>query len=179
MIKSYQTLRGLDPEYIERLRGRFWAKVQRAGGDDCWEWTAAVASSGYGCIGIMGKSQSAHRVSYELNIGPISASLFVLHKCDNRRCVRPDHLFMGSHSVNMQDAVAKGRLSPGGQYSKLTAEKVATMRHEYRAGVGTLALARKYQVSEATVRNTVHGRQWLDAPGPIAPPGALYNRRAS
>jgi hypothetical protein len=175
MIKSYQTLRGLDPQYIEQLRGRFWGKVDRTG--DCWEWQAAVNSQGYGCISIMSKSQLAHRVSHELNIGPIPAGMLICHKCDNPLCVRPDHFFLGNTSANIQDAIQKGRHKPTKGYTKLTAALVATMRQDYQSGMKTSALAEKYQVSGATVRNTVHGRQWLDAPGPIAPSCNRYNRR--
>ena len=88
---------------------RFWPKVRKADGDGCWEWQASRMPKGYGRLGISGVMVLAHRVSYELNIGPIQAGLFVLHKCDNPSCVRPDHLFLGTQADNVHDAKAKGR----------------------------------------------------------------------
>jgi hypothetical protein len=88
---------------------RFWAKV--ATSDGCWEWQAVRSSQGYGAFRPTPESrqQSAHRYSWELAHGSIPPGLWVLHRCDNRRCVRPDHLFLGSASDNAQDAIAKGR----------------------------------------------------------------------
>lgn len=85
---------------------RFWAKVAK--GDDCWLWTGAVAGYPGNDYGAFNKGK-AHRFSWELHRGPIPAGLFVLHKCDVTRCVRPDHLFLGTQKDNMQDMVAKGR----------------------------------------------------------------------
>jgi hypothetical protein len=82
---------------------RFWARVEQ--GEACWRWTGYATPSGYG----MHQDLIASRVSYVLAVGPISAGLFVCHRCDNPICVRPDHLFLGTHSDNMRDAMAKGR----------------------------------------------------------------------
>lgn len=88
---------------------RFWDKVDKSG--DCWLWTAGITAGKYGIISISGKRHYAHRVSWELVNGPVPEGLFVLHKCDVRRCVRPDHLFIGTHDDNMADMMAKGRHS--------------------------------------------------------------------
>jgi hypothetical protein len=87
---------------------RFWAKVQR--GEGCWEWQGANNGKGYGCFGKEGsRPYYAHRFSWELHAGPIPDGLFVLHRCDNRRCVNPEHLFLGTQGDNMRDMIAKGR----------------------------------------------------------------------
>lgn len=89
---------------------RFWPKTIRDENSGCWEWTAHIASNGYGRFGLNGKARDSHRVAWELSFGPIPNGLSVLHVCDNRRCVRPDHLFLGTQRDNMIDAVRKGRM---------------------------------------------------------------------
>jgi len=69
---------------------RFWSKVNKT--DECWIWTAGKNQKGYGQFRLNGKTQKAHRVSYELMIGPIPDGLQIDHLCRNRACVRPDHL---------------------------------------------------------------------------------------
>lgn len=86
---------------------RFWAKVQKS--DNCWEWTGLLNAWGYGRFWT-GRHMSAHRYSWELHNGPIPAGLYVCHHCDNRKCVRPDHLFLGTQRDNLLDASRKGRL---------------------------------------------------------------------
>src|SRR4051812_22074657 len=86
---------------------RFWSKVDKTG--ECWLWTAYRDAAGYGRFGLAGKVQKAHRVSYELAVGPIPAGAHVLHSCDNPPCVNPDHLRVGSRIDNMRDKFMRGR----------------------------------------------------------------------
>lgn len=99
-----------------RFEARFWSKVDKAPYEQCWEWKAATnPQSGYGVIRvgskIMGtaRTETAHRVSWLLAHWLIPRDKHVLHKCDNRRCVRPDHLYLGTHQDNMGDVAARGR----------------------------------------------------------------------
>lgn len=105
--------------YSEADKQRFWAKVLKVEGG-CWEWQATRIKAGYGHINIGGRILRAHRVSYELAQSPIPDGLCVLHKCDNRPCVNPDHLFLGTKKDNFWDAVQKGRLSRTPNPSRLT-----------------------------------------------------------
>lgn len=90
------------------MQDRFWQHVAKSEG--CWEWTGANSGRGYGRVGVDGgKTTGAHRVSWEMHYGPVPDGCSVLHRCDNRPCVRPDHLFLGDKLANMADMVAKGR----------------------------------------------------------------------
>lgn len=89
---------------------RFWRYVVPMMDDrGCWEWTGALKGGSSLSYGIFGKHDRAHRVSWEINCGPIPAGLFVLHRCDNASCVNPRHLFLGTQRQNMHDMLAKGR----------------------------------------------------------------------
>lgn len=96
------------------LTDRFWEKVEKTPG--CWLWTGSCTEKGYGSIGSGGRDGShliASRVSWELYFGPIPAGLWVLHRCDDPACVRPDHLFLGTAADNTADMVSKGRHAHG------------------------------------------------------------------
>lgn len=105
----------------------FWSKVNKFGPlpdqsiphylglDQCWEWTGCKRE-GYGRFNIRRLNQSSHRISWEIHNAKISGNLFVLHKCDNRACVNPSHLFIGDNQLNMSDKSSKGRCnSPSGK----------------------------------------------------------------
>ncbi len=97
---------------MSTLRTRFDCKHVADPSTGCWNWTGVRIPKGYGYIstgGRAGKNVCAHRVSFELNTGPIPKGLFVLHRCDNPSCVNPAHLFLGTQRDNIRDMVTKGR----------------------------------------------------------------------
>ena len=95
------------------LGQRFWSKVRCGTQDECWEWAGALSSKGYGHIGYLGRVREAHVVSFIIANGPYPADLDVLHNCDNRRCVNPGHLRLGTHQDNMRDMKVRGRARNG------------------------------------------------------------------
>lgn len=95
------------PELSYRQKDRFWSLVHKTEG--CWLWCGQILDEGYGRVEIHGKNFQAHRISFFLTNGFDPGEQLVLHECDIRRCVKPDHLFLGTKKDNTQDAVAKGR----------------------------------------------------------------------
>jgi len=106
---------GVGMKYTIEETERFWRKVEKEKstvfyfGTRCWEWTAAITKVGYGELTIRQNVLLAHRVSYELAFGEIPRGLLICHNCDNRKCVNPHHLFLGTHKDNTHDMMKKGR----------------------------------------------------------------------
>lgn len=142
---------------------RFWDKVLI--GDGCWIWAAARTKTGYGTVGVgNGKTSQAHRVSWELCVGPIPDGMQVLHKCDNPPCVNPDHLFIGTNDDNMKDRKAKGRYDLRGEknpLSVLTEDAVRDIRENYRPRKTPLKyFAEKYGVRLSAVHMAFKRKTW-------------------
>lgn len=135
---------------------------------DCWYFRGSHTNLGYGVLHALGEKR-AHRVSWVIANGPIPAGMHVLHKCDVRCCVNPDHLFLGTHADNMRDMTAKsrnrfvplpGELNPA---SKLTAKVVRQIRDEYARGeVSQSALAKAHGVSVITVNRAINRKTWVN-----------------
>jgi hypothetical protein len=144
---------------------RLLAKAVLNEGSGCLEWLGCKDGGGYGMFAHNGSTQRAHRVSYEFHVGPIPAGLCICHRCDNRVCINPDHLFLGTLSDNVADMDAKGRrVMPIGVMhgsAKLTEDDVLSIRAA-SGGHGLLTdLARSYGVSRTQISNIRQGRYWL------------------
>jgi hypothetical protein len=148
------------------LAERFWEKVEKT--DGCWLWAGSKRKTGYGSFSVgPSVSEGAHRVAYRLAFGPVPDGCFVLHRCDNPQCVRPDHLFLGSHLDNMADMRAKGRQPKPDHHgeknatAKLTESAVREIRQLFRSGKASVkAVAAEYGVTEGAIRHILSGLTW-------------------
>lgn len=144
---------------------RFLVKINKT--KHCWIWSAAKFRNGYGCFARLGRSRLAHRISWEIHKGEIPRGLLVLHRCDNRPCVNPDHLFLGTHHDNNMDCIMKGRQVSGHVLGskhgrcKLTEAAVLAMRNEYVPRIVSQAtLAKKYCVTKSAIQAILERRRW-------------------
>ena len=136
----------------------FLNKVNRT--KTCWLWTGCIDRLGYGRFQIT-KAYHAHRVAYELWVGPIPSGIHVLHTCDVRSCVNPHHLWLGTHADNMRDRENKGRANhPTGEFnggSKLTLDQVKRIRLDTRFH---RRIAEEYKVCRNTIHRIKHQLTW-------------------
>lgn len=176
------------------LAERFWEKVDKNGPvmpvmrTKCWVWTASCEKrNGYGQLGIGGgRWERAHRVSWSLHVGTIHEDKCVLHHCDNPKCVRPDHLYLGTKKNNAQDRERRGRSnhavgSRHGRYThpgqtsgslngraKLNEEMVRELlRRHFQLGEKKAALAREFKLSKTSVGHIVSGKLWPKVEGRV------------
>lgn len=150
----------------EPIAVRLWRHVSKS--DTCWLWTGSLTDCGYGRIGRGGRGKgtvTVHRTSWELVHGPVPAGMSVLHKCDVRNCVNPDHLFLGTQADNVADMYAKGRnnnVGPLGEKApaaKLNREQV----REILASKSSIALAQRFGISYRHMRQIKTGVRWQKA----------------
>lgn len=150
----------LTEEFIERFHAK-WKRDRKTG---CWNWTASIAGKGYGQIKIPGtrKQMYAHRLSWLIHNGDIPEGQFILHVCDNVRCVNPEHLFLGDASKNANDMKAKKRHLYGELNSKhrLTKQDVREIRAMLSMGVRQRRIAAAYEISQIEVSRINTRQRW-------------------
>jgi hypothetical protein len=134
---------------------RFERTIFFASPDGCWYWTGAKGNHGYGQFALNKKTFLPHRLAYQIYVGKIPKSLHVLHSCDNRICVNPDHLFLGTPLDNMRDKIKKGR----DRYNtKLSFEQVQEIIKMVSDGVKQRDVAKKFNTCFQNISMIVNGK---------------------
>jgi hypothetical protein len=138
---------------------RVFGRVSVAG-SGCWEFSGSRFRLGYGSVTHGGKVCSAHRLAYEIAIGPIPEGMHVIHACDNPPCVNPAHLRAGTHSDNMNDKMAKGRgIMPRTRHTKLSKGDAVTIR-EMRGRCSQRELSERFGISQSNISRIQSGERW-------------------
>lgn len=140
---------------------RFWSRVNKGKKNDCWEWRGSTSQNGYGFMSVNYKNYTTHRLSWFFTYSGWP-TLWVLHSCDNRKCVNPAHLREGTALDNANDAKERNRLSYGQQHhcSKLTEKDVLEVRSDRKNGYTQEALANKFNISRRAIRSLLSGKTW-------------------
>jgi hypothetical protein len=175
-MKSAENNFVIDRRQSRSLAERLWERVDKsAGKEGCWIWLGGTVRGRYGQIrlspsggALRGRKTTTHRAAWELSFGPIPSMMHVCHRCDNPRCVNPQHLWVGTHSENLADMKAKGRAARGERSgtARLTQTQVRAIRKALQANIYSLSeLAELNGVSRSTIDNIKHQRTWefLDA----------------
>lgn len=141
---------------------RFWSKVKKT--KKCWNFLAAFTRDGYGQLGIDGSMRRAHRISWILKHGKIPKGKYVLHTCDNRKCVNPKHLFIGNQKDNMVDMMNKGRnADTSGENNgrhRLDKNAIKVIKILYKDGMSQKDIANKFYVGRSTISHLLVGDTW-------------------
>ena len=145
-------------EIDDRDRARFLRKVPDRPEAGCWLWGACLyPTTGYGAFSVRGQNRGAHRISYQLFVGDLADGMVVDHKCRNRACVNPDHLFAGTFAENSADMVSKGRQTHGETRSKLKVAQVLAIRVDPRKHS---VVAPEYGVTRTLIRAIRERKVW-------------------
>jgi len=145
------------------LLKKFWKFVDKQDRSECWIWKGG--KNPYGKASVNGKHMGAHRLSYQLFKGIIPIGMQVLHRCDNKPCVNPDHLFLGTAKDNLEDAISKNRLNVHQSKNegekngrrKITEDDVRSIR---QSSESTTVLAKKYGLERHQIRLVQRRVRW-------------------
>lgn len=163
---SEETKRKISTALTTPIEERFWSKVDIRGDDECWEWLAGKDKNGYGIIQLNGRSVKAHRIAYLLRYGLIDNNLLVCHKCNNRSCENPAHLYQGTPQDNATDRVNADKHPKGERnYSaKLAEQQVIKIIELLKNGKSHKFIAEAYKVSKGAIRNINKMKSWKYLP---------------
>ena len=143
---------------------RFWSKTVKNEKNGCINWIASKNKCGYGQFRIGNKILYANRVSYELSIGGIPKNMEVCHKCDNPACVNPDHLFLGTHKDNMNDASVKKRFpnrkGQNNPSAKLTENDIRDIKILLQTDLSQRKIGLLFSVGQTTISDIKMGKNW-------------------
>lgn len=127
----------------------------------CWEWCGASKGNGYGHVSFEGRNIPAHRLAYILFCGEVPPTMDVCHTCDNRFCVNPDHLYVGSRKQNMADCMARGRTA-GGNRKRLKEHQIQEIKLRLKAGTAPRIIANALDINYETITAIAAGRSYTD-----------------
>jgi len=153
---------------VTKQSERFNKKYTKVVTTGCWEWNGPFTRGNYGTFTVNKKQYRAHRYAYSTLVGEIPENMLVCHKCDNPKCVNPEHLFLGSHLDNNHDMHSKGRAPKtnpkiagvNNKVAKLTDNDVRTIRDLAACGVSKAEIGRKYSIRDSHVCKIVLRQLW-------------------
>lgn len=150
-----------DRDFVPNPYTRFFQKVDTKKFDakECWHWLGCGKGNGYGSVRIGEKNMGAHRYSFELFVGKIPEGMEVCHACDNRYCVNPDHLFLGTRKENMEDCKAKGR-TYGGPRKHLIECQVQEIMRMHHGGMNPRQISHFTKIGYGVVVNVIKGKTY-------------------
>ena len=154
------------------MRESFFSKIKKDPNGGCWEWLGSRDRKGYGtCYWPKGKNSfRAHRASWLLSGGEIPAGMIICHKCDNRACVNPDHLYCGTPKDNNRDMVERRRCFGEIQgSSKLKTHQVIYIKKLWETGMTMTMIAEKFELNPSTVHLIIRGKRWRHLLDPLSP----------
>jgi Autographiviridae endonuclease len=130
--------------------------------NSCWIWTGQIQCSGYGTMGYRKKKVLSHRLSYLLFNGSIPDGMYVCHKCDNKKCVNPEHLWLGKQMDNLRDMVIKDRHVRGERafFSKLSNKDVLEIRYLFNDLKSFSKISKKFNVGSRCIKNIILRKTW-------------------
>jgi len=150
--------------YLDKATERFAKYVVEGGATECWPWLGTVKKNGYGQLWFNGKPDRAHRVSYQINKGPIPDGMLIRHTCDNKVCVNPNHLLTGTPLDNARDAIERN-LYPRGETqgrAKLTLVQVEEIRRNWRNRTESQrSMSDRFGVSTSCIQFVATGNSWI------------------
>jgi hypothetical protein len=156
------------------MHERIWSRIDKKGPYDCWVWISGIGKNGYGYIKTRigprkegkNKYESAHRLVYTEVNGPIPEGMLICHKCNNRKCCNPSHLYAGTNQDNMNDKVRSGHSTFGSKNPKarLKESDIVQIRQLRSEGKTLKSIAEQFNVHLATIGYICQGKRWTCVP---------------